>query len=138
MQEVGDKEFIILEDFLDEQHPPHDSGPPLRFKYPANITWEEINKFPCLGPDKDEGICYELFGRPVRNYFVFGDSGLWGRYVANDYYDDDIDFSGFAFDIIGYKPQYRALFREKIKISEYDKKRVLKWLPPNYRTRVDF
>jgi len=34
---------------------------------------------------KDEGICYEVFGRPVRNYFVYGNSGTWGMYNANDW-----------------------------------------------------
>lgn len=95
MNICNDMFLFIIEDY-DENNPPHDSGPSMRFKYPSDITWEQINQ--------QEGISYELFQRPVRNYFVFGDSGNWGKYVANDY-DSPVD-------IICYKPQFQFLFQQ--------------------------
>lgn len=74
---LPDTNFVIVEDF-DIRRPPHNSGPALRLRYPKSIHWNEI----CI---EGEGISYELFGRPIRNYFVFGDSGLWGKYAANDW-----------------------------------------------------
>jgi len=119
MIEAGDKYFIILEDY-DENKPPHKSGPPLRFKYPKKIDWSEINI--------SDGICYELFQRPVRNYFVFGDSGLWGKYVANDYIH--------PLDIIGFKDKVAEIFIEQFKVSESEQKEIFEWLPKNYKALI--
>lgn len=116
MTDIADEYFIILEDY-DENNPPHNSGPPLRFKYPADISWREMNI--------SEGICYELFQRPVRNYFVFGDTGEWGKYVANDY--------RYPLDIIGFKKENSDLFYSKFKITDEDKKDLREWLPAEYQ-----
>lgn len=72
---AGDRHFAIVEDYDEDQPPPH-KHPPLRFKYPISTSWEEINA--------GGYISLELFGMPHKNYFVFGDSGLWGKYAAND------------------------------------------------------
>jgi hypothetical protein len=77
LKDLPDTNFAVVEDF-DIDRPPHGSGPVLRLRYPKSIHWDEM----CVA---EEGISYELFGRPVRNYFVFGDSGLWGKYAANDW-----------------------------------------------------
>ena len=37
MKHTGDNYFIVLEDY-DEDDPPHKSGPPYRFKYPAGVA----------------------------------------------------------------------------------------------------
>lgn len=93
LQETGDSHIIIIEDY-DESNPPHLSGPPLRFKYPSTIKWHEMYNS-C-------GICYQLFGRPVRNYFVFGDTGTWGKYVGSDY--------EYPIDLWGIKDSYFDFF----------------------------
>lgn len=114
IESTKDSHILIVEDY-NEADPPHESGPLLRFKYPANLMWDEIN----LG----EGISYELFQRPVRNYYVFGDSGRWGKYVANDF---DVPI-----DIYCFKNEYESFFREKFKVTEEEIKE-LKALIPKY------
>jgi hypothetical protein len=111
MNIIGDKQFIVLEDY-DETKPPHSAGPPLRFKYPRNITWEEITS----GADISE----QAFHWPARNYFVFGDSGQWGKYVGNDY--------KYPLDIIGFDNKHTNLFRNTFKISNEDKIELTEWL----------
>lgn len=104
-QIVGDTYFIIIEDY-DVNNPPHESGPFLRFKYPIDITWSELQQ----NTDIDilaEGISYELFQRPVRNYFVFGDSGKWARYIGNDYIETK--------EILGCSPEYFDIFYDSLK-----------------------
>lgn len=113
-KESKDKSLFIIEDY-NEFSPPHESGPLLRFKYPINLTWSEINA--------GEGISYELFQRPVRNYFVFGDSGKWGKYVANDF---DIPAEIYCF-----KKELELFFKQKFKIED-EEDIGLKELMPEY------
>lgn len=110
MKITGDRYFVVLEDY-DEVNPPHFSGPPLRFKYPVDITWEEI-----IGGDM---ISYQVFIRPIRMYFIFGDSGKWGKYAGNDY--------ASPIDIIGFDKKYSDLFQEKFKISEEELEDLKQW-----------
>lgn len=112
-----DRFIFIIEDY-DEVHPPHDSGPGLRFKYPFDIRWDEMNI--------EEGLSYELFKRPIRNYYVFGDSGKWGKYVAND--------SKFPLEIFGFHKDYESIFFEKFKNSKKEMKELVGWLPDPYIT----
>ena len=107
-----DNHLFIIEDY-DELNPPHESGPLLRFKYPTNLSWSEIN----IG----EGISYELFQRPVRNYYVFGDSGKWGKYVANDF-DTPVD-------IYCFKKEFESVFRGNLKVTKEESKELKELLP---------
>ncbi|MBX7226398.1 MAG: hypothetical protein K1X55_10230 [Chitinophagales bacterium] len=91
-KEFSDRYFVIIED---------DNNSFLRFKFPTNVCWNEINMI-SNGNIETEGMSYELFGRPIRNYYVFGDSGHWGKYVANDL-DNPID-------IIAYKEEDKNKF----------------------------
>lgn len=107
-----DNYLFVIEDY-DELDPPHESGPLLRLKYPINISWSEINI--------DEGISYELYKRPIRNYYVFGDSGKWGKYVANDF-DTPVD-------IYCFKKEFESIFQENFKINEEESKKLKELLP---------
>lgn len=110
MKITGDNYFIILEDY-DEANPPHSSGPSLRFKYPVDITWDEI-----ISGDM---ISYQVFSRPVRMYYVYGDSGKWGKYAGNDY--------ASPIDIIGFERKYSDLFQDKFRISEEEFEDLKQW-----------
>ena len=114
-QLTNDSYLIIVEDF-NELDPPHDSGPLLRFRYPVNITWEEIN----IG----EGISYELYQRPIRNFFVFGDTGNWGKYAANEH--------EFPLDIFGFKKEYEKIFRNRFEMTEKERNELKKFIPKEY------
>lgn len=111
--------IIIVEDY-NEEHPPHNSGPILRFKYPASITWEEIN----IG----DGISYELLQRPIRNFFVFGDTGRWGKYVANDY--------ELPIDVFGFTKEFEVSFKQKFQVSKEEHDELECFLPNEYKVRI--
>ena len=112
MKTCGDKNFVIIEDY-NESSPPHKSGPSLRFRYPVSALWNELKIH--------DGICYELFERPVRNYFVFGDSGLWGKYVANDYH--------YPVDILGYSSGIAEIIGNRFLVSSGDMQDLQRGVP---------
>ena len=126
MIKCGDKEFVILEGFSDEITPPlypEYSEPPLRFKYASTLAWNKID-WSDHDISKGEGISYELFLSPVRNYYIFGDSGIWGQYSANDY--------DMPIEILIFKPKHASIFKEAFKQSDEEMERVKKWLPDSY------
>jgi hypothetical protein len=107
MKITGDKYFLILED----DSGPYFSGLTSRFKYPVNITWEEIMSGAELSMD--------VFQRPIRDIFVFGDSGQWGKYVADDH--------EYPLDLIGFNKRYSDLFHAKFKIPQKDVQDLKEW-----------
>ena len=113
MKITRDKYFIILEDY-DENNPPHSSGPPYRLKYPADITWQEMTR-----NDDRHSFPFDVFFLPIRNYFVFGDSGAWGKYAGSDY--------KWPLDFIGFDKKYSSLFHDKFKIPEKDIEDLMEW-----------
>lgn len=119
MKTTNDTSFVIIEDY-DDESPPHNSGPPLRFKYPADITWQDI-----MGGGY---ISIELFQMSHKNYFVFGDSGEWGKYVANDY--------KFPLDIVGFKNKYAKLFKQNFILSSEERNEIYEWLPEVYKRYI--
>jgi hypothetical protein len=110
MRYTDDEYFVLLEDY-DEKNPPHDISPPYRFKYPVKTTWDEINS--------GGYIKLDVFSRPDRNFFIFGDSGTWGRYVGNEYI--------WPFKILGFSKEYSSLFRNRFTNSEKDISDLKKW-----------
>jgi len=119
MRRTGDTCFLVFEDY-DELSPPHSSGPALRFKYPNNIEWELM----CI----NDGISYELFKRPIRNFYVFGNTGKWGRYVAND--------SETPLDIFGFDKEFRGVFEHNYNDPIIGQNEILEWLPPAYKEKL--
>jgi hypothetical protein len=113
MKMTGDKHFIVLEDY-DENNPPHLSGPPYRLKFPIDITWEQMTEG---GAPKHVG--FDVFMWSRRNYFVFGDSGTWGKYEATDY--------ELPLEIIGFDKKYSGLFHDKFKIPSEDVADLKRW-----------
>jgi hypothetical protein len=109
MKNIGERYLLLVEDY-DETNPPHTSGPPFRFKYPVDISWEEMN---------DGGELSFIVFLPERNYFVFGDSGQLGKYTGNDY--------EYPLDIIGFNRKYSDLFQSKFKIPEEDIEDLKEW-----------
>jgi hypothetical protein len=118
MREIGEKYFVVIENtaLSYEGYEAYKAayrkekeqllGPRLKFKYPVNIEWEEIatGDFPT-----DFMLC--VVG--CREFYVFGESGLWGKYAANDCYTPDIAPPGGPLDILGFKDECAALFQEK-------------------------
>ena len=111
IEETADSHFVIVE-HVDDDANPHHGEPPLRFRYPSSITWGELMS--------GGYVSEELFERPVKEYFVFGNTGAWGKYVANDYI--------YPLDLVGFKQEHSALFKEHF--EPLIDAEVLKWIPP--------
>ena len=60
-------------------------------------------------------------------YFVFSESGLWGKYSANEYKN--------PVDVIGFKPECEPIIRKQFKQSEEEWEEIKEWLPPKYKDR---
>lgn len=116
ISQTGDKYFTIVQNCSEEN--PHNEQPCLRFKYPSNITWGEIMSGGL--------VSLELFKYPFKEYFVFGDTGTWGKYVANDYI--------YPLDIIGFQKEYSDVFREHFE-PLIEPEIYSEWLPNTYQYR---
>jgi len=113
MKETGDRNFVVVEN--DNEDNTRYGEPLLRFVYPANITWSELLS--------GAYVSRALFQISIKEYFVFGDTGRWGKYVANDYIN--------PLDLVGFQKEVSSLFRanfEPLVESE-----VSEWLPSTWK-----
>jgi hypothetical protein len=133
MRKTGDKYFVVVENSHTrlQANTTEKTLPYLRFKFPANITFKELNN----GDLNFYDISFEIFMMMNKEYFVFGDSGLWGKYVANDYWDKNVDNAGTPLDIIGAQKDILDIFKKEFKVSAQDKKQMDKWLPQIYKNQ---
>lgn len=69
MVDCGDTYFILIED-----NPKSDII--ISLKFPVAITWKEMTNGGWLS--------YEIFERPIKRYYLFGDSKKWFRTIDND------------------------------------------------------
>lgn len=95
-------------------------GPIFRMKFPTSISWDAL-----AGGNFASSILLEM---PHKEYFVFGESGSWGKYVANDYES--------PLDILGFKRDVASVFENKFSLSEAEEREIAQVLPPAYRTRA--
>jgi hypothetical protein len=114
MRELGEKYFVVIENCA---IPPdvHEKfknkknglpGKPLKFKYPVDIKWKEIYR--------DDFLSDAMMGVwEGREFYIFGESGLWGKYAANDHCSVDVNPLGPPLNILGFKDECASLFREK-------------------------
>lgn len=118
MQEVGEKCFVIIQrsqEFTDGE-------PMFRMKFPVSITWEELIS--------GNYISAVLFEMSYNEYFVFSESGNWGKYSANDY--------EYPLDIIGFKPGLAPIFQEHFKQSKEEQEEIREWLPQEYKKLIKY
>lgn len=113
IEEVGDNNLVIIQ---------NDFGgivkkPLLRMKFPAHITWHEL-----MSGNFVSSVLVEMF---ANEYFVFSESGSWGKYSANDY--------EHPLDIIGFNPVLESLFKHNFKQSKEEQEEIWKWLPQEYK-----
>ena len=93
IQEVEEKFFIVVQNVQEYTN----EEPMFRMKFPVSITWSEITS----------GIYISsiLLEMNYNEYFVFGESGKWGKYSATDYVR--------PLDIIGFKQELSSFFQEQ-------------------------
>ncbi|WP_373523284.1 hypothetical protein [Aquiflexum sp.] len=129
MKAAGDQFFVIIENKR-TLHSIRSNHIRLRFNYPVNTTWNELCN------DNEEHLTaeissYDLLINPQKHFFVFGDSGKWGKYTANAY-----DYT--PLNIIGFKPELSSIFREQFKQQEDEQEEIREWLPQEYKALIKF
>lgn len=121
MEAAGDKFFVVLEN-KNIRKKADDDLPYLQFKFPVSTTWKVLNNGDVNYPD----ISYDLLWIMNKEFFIFGDSGKWGKYSACDYYETPLD-------IIGFKSELEFVFQENFKRSKKEKEEIRGWLPKEYK-----
>lgn len=106
---IGDKNLIIVQNDFGEKM----ESPILRMKFPADISWREL-----MSGNFISSLLFEMY---FNEYFVYSESGLWGKYAANDY--------DFPLDIVCFKPEIADVFKKYKNLSEEDLEDILEWIP---------
>ena len=83
---TGDSYFYIVQNNLAVN-----GVPKFRLKYPTKTTWNEL-----ISGNYLSTFLFEMFHN---EYFVFGNSGLWGKYCSNDE-DLPIDIYGVTENLV--------------------------------------
>lgn len=122
---LGDKNLVVTEHYSVSKPPRYlgfENGreiefilPKNQFCFPSTISWEEFTN----GAE----FTNELFAA-IRNYFVFGDSGKWGKYVLND---DD-----WPIDVYCFEEAEGLLFRNNFRVDPQDYLEIVSHLPIRY------
>ncbi|REG74767.1 hypothetical protein [Algoriphagus antarcticus] len=116
MDAVGDEYFVII-----QQSQEFTNGEPMfRMKFPVNISWNELS-----GGNYISAVMLEM---SYNEYFVFSESGSWGKYTANDY--------DFPLDIIGFKPNLEPIFQNHFRQTEEELNEILSWMPWEYKKLI--
>lgn len=108
IQKTGEDYFVIIQHTQDFT----EGEPMFRMKYPVNINWKELTS--------GNYISAVLLEMSYNEYYVFGKSGNWGKYSANDY--------DYPIDIIGFKPEYASIFKSEFNQSDEDLEEIRKIL----------
>jgi hypothetical protein len=136
MKQTGDKYFAVVQNknvVVKVYYGEHGEDdwrvhPLLRFRFPVDISWDELMS--------GGYVSTELFQGAAKDYFVFGDSGNWGRYVANSYANPSaIPMFSTPLNIMGFRPEFVELFRESFdevrRLEPYTTPEIL--LPDSYK-----
>ena len=115
-QAISEKSLFVIENTFGGRV----KEPIFRLKFPTGISWGELTS-----GNFASAILLEM---PHKEYFVFGESGNWGKYIANDY--------RFPLDILGFKREVASVFGNKFRPSEAEEREIAQFLPPAYRTGV--
>jgi len=132
MRRTGDEQFAIVQNRnvvvggggIEEL-------PFTRFKYPVDISWAELMSGGIAGSEHLNNGC--------KDYFVFGDSGNWGRYVGNSYVKPENQVSANPINVMGFKKglsdMCRNNFEEVRRLEPQITPEILlsEWLPDSYK-----
>lgn len=137
MRQTGDENFAIVQNrnvvvgggSIGGAH--YDEHPFTRLKYPVDISWSELMSGGIAGS--------EHFYNGCKDYFVFADSGTWGRYVANSYTKPTNQDSSNPLNIMGFKEEFSEMFKKNFeqvrKLEPEITPEILlsEWLPDSYK-----
>ena len=112
-QAISEQFFLVIENTFGGR-----VGEPIfRMKFPTGISWSELTS--------GNFASATLLEMPHKEYFVFGETGTWGRYVANDYQ--------YPLDILGFKQEVANIFRSKFALSKAEQREIAGVLPQVYK-----
>ena len=135
LQKIGEKSFVILQDAFGMS--PHRKRCLIKMKYPTSIEWDELMS--------KNFISSVLFEAAINDYYIFGESGEWGMYIATEYVNKAVNPAGSPIRIVGFDPKYRAIFRNAFEIPEgeycenvyyipeEERPELREWTPEKYR-----
>jgi len=116
MQSISEQFFFVVENTFGGQV----EEPIFRMKFPTGISWDELAS--------GNFVSAILLEMPHKEYFVFGESGVWGKYAANDYET--------PLDILGFIREIANVFRNKFRLSDTGEREIMRVLPPAYMNRL--
>ncbi len=137
LKQVGEQHFVVVQDTFGFE--PGTVNNVLRMRFPSDISWDEL-----MSGNYISTVLFEPF---YNHYYVFGESGEWGMYVANEGYIGDRQIAGGPAPIrlIGFNPKYRDIFRDTLEIPEggycenvdyileEERPDIKEWVPEKYR-----
>ena len=135
LQQLGERFFLVVQDTFGMSLDQKEYA--LKMNYPLNIEWNEIMS--------GNFISTALFEASERDYYIFGESGKWGMYVATEYVNEAVNPAGTPIRIIGFDPKYRSIFRDTFEIPkgeycenvdyipEEERPNLKNWVPDKYR-----
>lgn len=123
MKVAGDNYFVLIENRLATRR--EENLPYLRFKFPVVTTWEQLNN----GDENFPDIAFETLFVMNKHFFIFGDSGKWGKYTASNYVNTPLD-------IIGFIPELASIFREQFLQLKEEQDEIREWLPEKYKVLI--
>jgi hypothetical protein len=116
LKKMGEKNLIIIQNDFGVRS----DIPPFRMIYPVDITWENL-----MSGNFISTALFEMF---ANDYFVFGESGKWGKYSAND--------CDYPLDIIGFHPEFKPIFFKYFSQNDEEKQEIEEWLPDKYKKLI--
>jgi len=116
MRAVGDNYFVVIQHSQEFTR----GEPMFRMKFPVRITWDELAS--------GNYISAVLLEMSYNEYYVFSESGKWGKYSANDF--------RLPLDIVGFKPEYKSIFKKNFEQSSEEWEEIKEWLPPKYKENI--
>ena len=135
LQQIGGRNLLVFQDTFGMS--PDQKQYALKMKYPLNIGWNELMS--------GDFLSTALFEASKSNYYIMGDNGKWGMYVATEYVNEVVNPAGTPIRIIGFDPKYRTLFRGAFEIPEgkycenvdyipeEERPDLKEWVPEKYR-----
>lgn len=115
LQRTGDEFFVVIQSFHDRTT--WGNLTPFRLKYPVGMTWEEVRS--------GNYISAVLLDWPANEYFIFGNSGKWGMYVANDYIH--------PLNVVAFQEDCAQVFRDNFNVAPDEWAEIKKWIPQSLK-----
>lgn len=132
MQAVGDEYFLVLQN-PQVEHRTYIEGqwlvePILQFRFPVDIAWSELIS--------GGSISNELFETSNKDFYVFGDSAKWGRYVSPEFLHEKKRELPVELSVTAFAPEYSGLFVTALGNSPDPG--ILEVLPEHYKKMLVF